>query len=158
MTGNSYFNYDLFEEVSVMKTKLFQNMVQRYIRVKSDSGGFTILESTMALGILLIGIVGALGLFTHGFRATATSKHTTEATNIARTKMEEIRNTSFEDITTYYPDDYGDTVVRRGTTYTWTVSYPDGTETDPLEISLVVVWQEDSRTEQVELTTLVTSS
>ena len=127
--------------------------------MKFDSRGFTLLEVIIALGILLVGAVGALSLFSYGFRAITISKHITAATNIARARLEEIRNLPFEDITTVYPDGSVFPVENPSLPEgaTWTVSYPDGTEADPLRISLVVSWQEGDRTGRVELMTLVTS-
>ena len=143
-----------------MKTKSFRTMAQRYIRVKSDSRGFTLLESTIALGILFISVVSALSLFCYGLKTAATTKYTMKATNIARAKLEEIKSTPFEDITTTFPD--GNVFLVESTPFpegaTWTVSYPDGTEANPLEIYLAVSWEENGRAKQVELTTLVASS
>ena len=126
----------------------------------SGPKGFTLLEVMIALGILLIGAVGTLSIFGYGLRATAASKHVTAATNIARAKLEEIKNTPFDNITAAYPNgssyDIESASLPEGTT--WTVSYPDGTGANPLNISLIVSWQgENGRTSQVELMTLVTS-
>jgi prepilin-type N-terminal cleavage/methylation domain-containing protein len=148
------------EGVIVMKTKLCRVVVQRFTRVKSDHRGFTLLETMIALGILLIGAVGALSLFSYGLKATATSKYITAATNIARAKLEEVKNTPFQNITTTYPNDSSYNVENASLPEgaTWTVSYPDGIGANPLNISLVVSWQDEGgRTSQVELRTLVTS-
>ena len=144
-----------------MKTKLCRVVAQGFTRVKSDPRGFTLLETMIATGILLIGAVGALSLINYGLKATATSKHITAATNIARAKLEEIKNTPFKDITSYYPANPDGSPVESTSLpeeAIWVVSYPDGTAANPLNISLVVSWQEEGgRTNQVELRTLVTS-
>ncbi|MBC8234584.1 prepilin-type N-terminal cleavage/methylation domain-containing protein [bacterium] len=146
-----------------MKTKLYQVLAQGFIRVKSDPRGFTLLETMIATGVLLIGAVGALSLIDYGLKATATSKHITAATNIARAKLEEIKNTPFKDITTYYPANPDGSPVEsislpEGAAWTASYSYPEGPDKKLLDISLVVSWQEEGgRTSQVELRTLVTS-
>jgi Tfp pilus assembly protein PilV len=123
----------------------------------------------IAMGMLLIGAIGALSLFNYSLKATATSKHITAATNIARAKLEEIKSTPFEDIITLYPNDSSSRVEDDFPTESTllrklpdeeamcTVSYPDGTMANPLNASVVVSWQENGGSRQVELMTLVTS-
>ena len=121
--------------------------------------GFTLMESLVALSILLISITGTLGLFTIGFRTLVVPKHLTVATNIARAKMAEIKNTSFESITaTYDPEvDYPveNSSLPDGTILN--ISYPDGEGADPLAISVAVSWQEDDNLRNIELLTSVVS-
>ena len=116
------------------------------------------MESLVALSILLISITGTLGLFTIGFKSLAVPKHLTAAVNIARAKMEEIKNTPFESITTSFPE--GDYPVEGSSLPDGTIlniSYPNGV-VNPLAIMVVVSWQEGDNVQSIELFTLVASS
>ena len=118
--------------------------------------GFTLIEAMVTLSILLIIISSTLGLFTTGYRNLATPKNLTAATNIARTKMEEIKNTSFGSITTSFPaGDYPveGSLLPEGTILN--ISYPDGV-VDPLAVSVTVSWPEGDNWRSIELATLVT--
>jgi len=134
-----------------MKIKMFSRVIER-------QQGFTLMETMVTLSILLISLTGTLGLFTIGYRNLVMPKHVTAATNIARAKIEEIKNTPFESITTSFPEgDYSveSSSLPNGTTLN--ISYPDGVGTEPLAISVVASWQENDRQRTVELNTLVAS-
>lgn len=74
--------------------------------------------------------------------------------------MEAIKNTTFESITSVFPDavptDIPGTDLPDGAT--WTVTYPDGTGADPLTVTVTVAWVERSMNKLVQLTTQVISS
>ncbi len=53
--------------------------------------GFTMLELMIALTVLLIGIAGIVGMQMSAMRASAYSRHATEASVLAEDKMEELR-------------------------------------------------------------------
>jgi Tfp pilus assembly protein PilV len=54
-------------------------------------GGFTLLELLIGLTVLMIGVSGILAMHVTAMRATAYSRHATEATVLAEDKMEELR-------------------------------------------------------------------
>jgi len=124
--------------------------------VSRGQDGFTLMEALVSLSILLISITCTLGLFTVVSRNLVVPKHLTVATNIARAKMEEIKNTPFESITTSFPPNQPEEILSLPNG-TLNISYPDGVGADPLAISVVVSWQEDDNLRNIELLTSVVS-
>lgn len=57
---------------------------------------FTLLEIMIALIILTLGVVAAVGLFSSGMSSGIDAENTTIAMNLAQRKMERIRNTDFD--------------------------------------------------------------
>jgi len=53
--------------------------------------GFTLIELLIALTVLLIGVSGILSMHLTSMRATAYSRHATEATILSEDRMEELR-------------------------------------------------------------------
>ena len=118
--------------------------------------GFTLVESMVTLSALLIITTSTFSLFTMGYKNLAFPKHLTAATNIARANMEEIKDTPFESITTYFPE--GDYIVYSSLLpdgATLNISYPNGV-VDPLAVSITVSWQEGDNLQSIKLFTLVT--
>ncbi len=61
------------------------------VRQRRGEGGFSLLELLIALTILLIGITGILTMQIVSLRATAYSRHATEAAVLAEDKLEQLR-------------------------------------------------------------------
>ena len=134
-----------------MKIKMFSTVVLK------GKKGFTLIEALVTLSILLISITGTLSLFTIGLKNLAVPKHMTASTNIARTKIEEIKNTDFEYITSSFPEgDYPiDSPLLPGGSIL-NISYPGGISANPLSISVAVSWVENEEFKTIQLATLVT--
>ncbi len=64
--------------------------------------GFTLLELMLSAAILIVAIGGLLSAYVLCFHLTETAKNTTLATNAIQFKLEEIRDTDFDDIITDY--------------------------------------------------------
>lgn len=137
-----------------MKIKMFSTVVL----ILKGQKGFTLVEALVSLSILLISITGTLSLFTIGFKNLAMPQNMTAATNIARSRVEEIKDTPFELITTYFPEgtySIESTLIPEGATLS--IVYPDGVEANPLTLSIAVSWEEDEKSRTIQLVTLVTS-
>jgi len=107
--------------------------------------GFTVVEVLIALLVLLIGMAGILSMQFTSVRATAFSRHATEASILAEDKMEDLRTTP---TTALGPGN--DTVDARGNadalglyTRVWEL---DPTAT-PINIKVTVTWKEAGDTE-----------
>jgi prepilin-type N-terminal cleavage/methylation domain-containing protein len=61
------------------------------VRRARPERGFSLIELLIALTVLMIGVAGILALQMTALRATAYSRHATEATILAEDKMEELR-------------------------------------------------------------------
>ncbi|MBI3290876.1 hypothetical protein HYZ76_01180 [Candidatus Falkowbacteria bacterium] len=60
--------------------------------------GFTLVESTIAIFILLVGLLAVMQFFPLGIRMIGDSQDLTIATNIALSKIEELVSTRYEDL------------------------------------------------------------
>lgn len=60
--------------------------------------GFTLIELLISLTVLLIGVTGILSMHLTSMRATAYSRHATEAAVLGEDKMEELRTVPVDDI------------------------------------------------------------
>ena len=66
----------------------------------SNNKGFTIIESTVAILIILIALFGITQFFPLGIRIIGDSQSQTVASNVALTKIEELRSLNYEEIST----------------------------------------------------------
>ncbi|NUM25170.1 MAG: hypothetical protein HUU49_00930 [Candidatus Buchananbacteria bacterium] len=69
-------------------------------KLLNSKSGFTIIESTIAILILLVAIFGIMQFFPLGIKIIGDSQSQTMASNIALSKIEEIRSLNYEDIST----------------------------------------------------------
>jgi prepilin-type N-terminal cleavage/methylation domain-containing protein len=109
---------------------------------KLSQRGFSLIELMVAAAILAMAIFGIFQAYSTGFMGMADAKYRTVATNIAREKMEEIKNTSFVDSST-------DSDTVSGINFTTTV------DVNPIEANLsnvitIVTWL-DRKGDQKEI-------
>ena len=72
-------------------------------KIFGSERGIAMIEVIMAQLILIIAALAIWNVFVFGSRVNSQSEDRTTATNIARYKVEEIMNTTFENIVTQYP-------------------------------------------------------
>ena len=73
---------------------------QRHRRgARRGERGFTLVEMLIALTVLLIGVSGILTMHLTSMRATAYSRHATEASVLGEDKLEELRTIPVETVT-----------------------------------------------------------
>lgn len=70
------------------------------LKTAGDETGFTIIEATIAIFILLVGLLAVSEFFPLGLRIINDSQSQTTAANIALSKMEELRSSSYDEIGT----------------------------------------------------------
>jgi len=112
-------------------------------RVVERSGGFTLVELMIALTVLLIGISGILAMQLTSMRATAYSRHATEAAVIAEDTMEVLRTQPSASLVTTAPenvDAQGIPDPQGYYTREWTVTW-DGAGT-LATLTVIVRWFE----------------
>ena len=63
--------------------------------IKCDKSGFTLIEITIALLLLAVGLVGILTLFPVGFDASLRAANITEATFLAQGLMEDLKREGY---------------------------------------------------------------
>lgn len=62
--------------------------------------GFSLLETTVALAILTIGVIYLVAVFPFGLNVARTSEQSTIAINLAQAKIEEVISTLYGEVTT----------------------------------------------------------
>jgi len=124
--------------------------------MKDKEKGFSLLEILLAATILGVGIVTLLGALTQAARTMANVKETTEASGLARSKMEEVLTTM--ELNPYREEGYFDKPFN---SYGWRVSVSeyqsrhDEDETDGLLLIYVeVYWDRGKKEVQYFLETL----
>lgn len=131
-------------------------------RLKGDRG-FTLIEIMVAVLLLLFAMAGIVPLFLGGLSQASSVRYKSIATNVARERMEEIRQLDYREITqdsaegVTLTERFGATAVQRDVTFdvSYTVeeaSYEDGTVK---KVTVNVGWSEPPRVSAAAITTLI---
>ena len=73
-------------------------LLGRRIKLHKKNSGFTLVETLIALAILMIAVLAIVQLFPLGLKASHQAKNTTLATNLAQAKMEELISESYSNL------------------------------------------------------------
>ena len=113
--------------------------------------GFTIVEVLIALSMLTIGLLGVAGLTLMIIYGNSFSRTLTTATALAQDKLEELRDTPYENI-----EDGKKTLVERNITYTrvWQVT-ADQPATGMKTVEVTVSWATLRQRQPVVLKTII---
>ena len=110
---------------------------------RAPDSGFTILEVTMAIGVLAIALVGAVQLFVYCLWEAENAGNVTVAISQCHAKLEEMRDAEFADLPALYgaggmpgPRFTPDRVQGKG------VIYLTSLDADHTKIDVVVSWRE----------------
>ena len=125
--------------------------------MRLNEKGFTMIETLIATAIIVFVATSTMSLFMAGYKYSNTAGQIVTATNIARAKVEQIRDTSVENIPNTFPGGYH-IVVDELPEGQWYVTYPDGTIADPLNVLVSVEWTERGTPHSLELATLITNT
>jgi len=68
-------------------------------RLADCNAGFTLIETLIAISILMIAVLSIIQLFPLGLKASLQAKNVTVATNLAQAKLEEIISDNYDDLT-----------------------------------------------------------
>lgn len=125
--------------------------------------GFTLLELMIGGTVLVLALVGLIAAYIGCFTLNESAKNLTVAINDAQCVMEEIRDRNLvyliiqQNWTTWAalnpPQGGGCNTLDNEVT---TVTYPSGTNQDPIEILITVSWTEKGRPKSTQLVTLLT--
>ncbi len=119
------------------------------LQLRAGVKGFTLLETLITAGILMVTVVGLMELFAYCAQLSEMAGNLTSALSEAQDKMEEIRNHTYADIATDYVSGGSP-----GNTFNLTqltgkgVIYVDASNTDLLKIEIDVSWR-NNRTDRV---------
>lgn len=114
----------------------------------SKRHGFTLLEVLISLIILSVGIIAIVRALSTGVFTFSNAENINLALNIAQAKMEEIKNTAYAGISDSSPT--SDPVFPR---FSVRVNVTEAAV--PLEVEVLVNWNEKGTTDSVSLKTLV---
>ena len=93
--------------------KLLRSQRQRAAR---GEGGFTLIETTISLGVMMIAALGVAGLFLHSIKYNSGAGERALTMAVAQRQVERLRSISFDALA-----DENGTVVSHGHSYTYAV-------------------------------------
>ena len=117
------------------------------------SKGFTLVEVVVTTVIVVLAVVGLLTSFVMGRVHTALARHRSQATNVLRAKLEELKAQGYDFLNTFDPNPLTETGVvldagqdeessEDDLTCTRTTRITDDDGDGALEITVTVNWQE----------------
>lgn len=116
-------------------------------------GGFTMVEVMIAILLTAIAVIGIMALFMTEMKASAYSRHATEATVLAADKLEKLRTMSSASLVTTTSDPLNplDSNGATGGIFerSWTVD--TATSTSFTDLAVTVSWDENGDTKSVTL-------
>jgi prepilin-type N-terminal cleavage/methylation domain-containing protein len=115
--------------------------------------GFSLLELLVAVVLFASGVAALAWAISAGLSASVNIESMDLALNIAQSKMEDIKDRSFDTIVA--EGDYGPLADPDFPDYDVTVSIADGD--DPMRVDVTVTWDARGGQTSVTLTTLVTN-
>jgi len=83
-------------------------MLVRNSRIRSARAGFTVVEVTLAAGVLVIGVLGMAASMASSLKLVEVNRETVQAHEAARQTIEAMQATTFEDIVASYNSDTAD--------------------------------------------------
>jgi type II secretory pathway pseudopilin PulG len=125
----------------------------------SRSRGFTLVEIMVAMLILFFAMAGIVPFFLSGLGQASAVRYKSQATNVAREKMEQIRQLDYREIIDagYLEERFGKTVTERGVTYD--VAYAvdaSAYDTGTLKkVTVTVTWTAPPTVSAASMTTMI---
>ena len=128
--------------------------IRKYIGLKGfnrrSEGGFSILENMISMAIFSVGILSISMLFTQTMTFTHNSEKMSVATNLAKGKLEELRNTPYANIV---PGTASETVDNVEYDLEWTVTN-DSPLTGVRKVVMEISWTDLRKSHTIEIVTL----
>jgi len=133
--------------------------VSHFLKFKPKEAGFTLVEVVVVLSILATVITFSTILFYEGIRYVETSKVRNQAIALAEQKIENIRNTDYDSISTTEPNPLEDTKNLSNVTFTRNVDVAaspsdiPSSNDDIKKITVTVSWTDTAGSKSVRLVT-----
>ncbi|HEX2975016.1 MAG TPA: type IV pilus modification protein PilV [Bacteroidales bacterium] len=125
----------------------------------SGKRGFTLIEVLIAMFILVVALLGLLSLSTMVIKGNSFSKTTTMATTLAKDKLEDIKNKSYDNIvsaTDYATSNGVVSTTSTGAYYTRTCTVtPDSPAANMKSISVQVAWLWNGTSRSMSTSTII---
>ena len=115
------------------------------------NAGFTLVESMLALAIMSVGLLALAGLQITALRGNALSRSITTAVSIAEQRLEQLKNTPYSDIQA----EAATHVTASNLHFTRQVTVTNGPLPNTKSVSVLVSWQDQSKTHTLPIATLI---
>lgn len=114
----------------------FRRLPARMLKRRDRPRGFTLIEITITIFLLVVALLGIMSTSVTVMRANSFSKTMTTATTLARAKMEVLKNTNYDSLAG------GTDTVESVFTRTWTVTNnTPATDMKTIEVNVTWTWQ-----------------
>lgn len=132
---------------------------QRMGKARTANRGFTLVEVMVAAMLLLFAMAGIVPFFISGLSQASTVRYKSIATNIARERMEEIRQLDYREITSpqALAERFGTKAEQRGITFTVSYAVEETTYDQGLlkKVTITVSWSSPPKVSPASITTLI---
>ncbi len=115
------------------------------------NAGFTLVESMLTLAIMAVGLLALAGLQITALRGNALSRSMTTAVSIAEQRLEQLKNTPYSDIQA----EAATQVTASNLHFTRQVTVTNGPLPNTKSVSVLVSWQDQSKTHTLPIATLI---
>ena len=115
------------------------------------NAGFTLVESMLTLAIMSMGLLALAGLQITALRGNALSRRITTAVSIAEQRIEQLKNTSYA---TVQAED-ATQVTASDLHFTRQVTVTNGPLPNTKSVSVLVSWQDQSKTHTLPIATII---
>jgi len=115
------------------------------------NAGFTLVESMLTLAIMSVGLLALAGLQITALRGNAWSRRMTTAVSIAEQRIEQLKNTPYSDI----QDEAATQVTASNLHFTRQVTVTNGPLPNTKSVSVLVSWQDQSKTHMFPIATII---
>ena len=115
------------------------------------SAGFTLIESMLTLAIMSMGLLALSGLQITVLRGNALARSMTTAVSLAEQRIEQLKNTSYANIAA----ETATQITASNLLFTRQVTVSDGPLPNTKSVSVLVSWQDQSKTHTLPLVTVI---
>jgi len=115
------------------------------------NAGFTLVESMLTLAIMSVALLALAGLQITALRGNDLSRRMTTAVSIAEQSIEQLKNTPYTNIQTEAASE----VTASNLHFTRQVTVTNGPLPNTKHVSVLVSWQDQSRTHTLPLATII---
>jgi type II secretory pathway pseudopilin PulG len=146
--------------ISVKRTRIVRrSRVADATYVGKRARGFTLVEVMVAAMLLMFAMAGLVPFFLSALNQSTSVRYRSTATNIAREKMEEIRQLDYREIADaeFLVDRFGVAEIVRGVTYTVAYAVAESPYESGLlkEVTVTVGWTAPPKVSAASLTTMI---
>jgi type II secretory pathway pseudopilin PulG len=130
----------------IRSVKMIETVKKSSLKLYNSDGGFTLIETMIALFILAFGILGILTLSVTSIKMDFKARRMTEATTLNADRNEKLILTKYDDLV----PGAGGPIVEGKYTTTWNVSAGDLPIPNVKTVTITTQWQENGQARSVQ--------